>query len=501
MTIKLLTPRGQYPVNAIVTFDAATEAALVADKVATTNLTGGTAYVAPAAGNTPQVVSNVSYAGGKLFDGNGNEITSLVSGAGKAVVANRQRSRPCTLLPTIPTSVSTAFTGTHNLMMTAPGDFDAVAVVAINIDAGTMTIDAASVAVSERSDTSKTVPKIGGADYNVPAAAGTQSGFIPVTWNGGSASIAVAAGTAALPTFAVSDFIPISSIPRVDDPTKFPLVIVREYFNNRTVSVLSFASAAEVDNFNTGMAPYEFYQVAQATVDGATAANAANFTSTWSAGASTQSMRIFGLAFRIRGTSDTVLIAGDSILRSVAAAGNLTLNNAANITNGWFPATMRALASKTAPIGYVNLGISGDTSTSYLARAKAAITALRPSLAGYMPYTTNDAPTTAIVTTQQMSRGLDFTDTCRTGGTAPFLLQSSPCNRPLALRLDVNAKIAAMSGLVASIDLNTPLYDASNAANYYMIAGSNFDDTHPNATGHALLSASAVTQFRALLGR
>lgn len=81
MTIKLLTPRGQYPVNAIVTFDAATEAALVADKVATTNLTGGTAYVAPAAGNTPQVVSNVSYAGGKLFDGNGNEITSLVSGA------------------------------------------------------------------------------------------------------------------------------------------------------------------------------------------------------------------------------------------------------------------------------------------------------------------------------------------------------------------------------------------------------------------------------------
>lgn len=83
MTIKLLTPRGQYPVNAIVTFDAATEAALVADKVATTNLTGGTAYVAPAAGNTPQVVSNVSYAGGKLFDGNGNEITSLVSGARK----------------------------------------------------------------------------------------------------------------------------------------------------------------------------------------------------------------------------------------------------------------------------------------------------------------------------------------------------------------------------------------------------------------------------------
>lgn len=386
-------------------------------------------------------------------------------------------------------------------MMTAPGDFDAVAIVAMNIDSSTMTIDAASVAVSERSDTSKTVPIIGGSNYNVPAAAGTQNGFIAITWDGGSASVTVAAGTAALPTFKVSDFTPISSIPRVDDSTKFPLVIVREYFNSRTVSILSFASAAEVDNFNTGMAPYEFYQVAQAAVDGATAANAANFTSTWSAGASTQSMRIFGLLFRIRGTADTVLVAGDSILRSVAAAGNLTLNNAANITNGWFPTTMRALASKTAPIGYVNLGISGDTSTSYLARAKAAITALRPSVAGYMPYTTNDAPTTAIVTTQEMSRALDFVDTCRTGGTAPFLMQSSPCNRSLTLRLDVNSKIAAMSGLVASIDLNTPLYDAANSGNYYFAAGTNYDDTHPNAAGHTLLSASAATQLRTLLGR
>lgn len=98
MTIKLLTPRGQYPVNAIVTFDAATEAALVADKVATTNLTGGTAYVAPAAGNTPQVVSNVSYAGGKLYDGNGNEITSVVSGAGKTgLFGNVRNFVPMTL--------------------------------------------------------------------------------------------------------------------------------------------------------------------------------------------------------------------------------------------------------------------------------------------------------------------------------------------------------------------------------------------------------------------
>lgn len=49
MTIRLLDAHGPYPVNAIVTLDAGTEAGLVAAKEATTDLTGGLAYVAPSA--------------------------------------------------------------------------------------------------------------------------------------------------------------------------------------------------------------------------------------------------------------------------------------------------------------------------------------------------------------------------------------------------------------------------------------------------------------------
>lgn len=45
MTIRLLTPRGVIPANAIVSLDAATEASLVAEKVATNDLTGGVAWV------------------------------------------------------------------------------------------------------------------------------------------------------------------------------------------------------------------------------------------------------------------------------------------------------------------------------------------------------------------------------------------------------------------------------------------------------------------------
>ncbi|MDH4391257.1 MAG: hypothetical protein QE285_07515 [Aquabacterium sp.] len=425
---------------------------------------------------------------------------ALVSGAGSSLLTNRSRSRPCALIPTMPISVSTAFTGTHSLMMTAPGEFDAVAVVACNIDASTMIIDAASVAVSERSDTSKTVPTIGGTTYNQAAPAGTQNGFIAVTW-GGSASVTVAAGTATAPTWAVSDFTAISSIPRVDDSTKFPLVLVREYFNARTLSTMTFGSGADVDTFSTLLAPHEFYQTAQATVDGATPATAANYTATWAAGTNTQTMRIFGLLFRIRGTSDTVLIAGDSILRGSFGANGGTLQSPGNMVGGWFTKSILALSSKTAPIGFVNLGISGDTSTSYLARTKAAMTALRPNVCGYAPYTTNDTPTNVLVITQQLSRALDFVDTCQTNRVAPILLQATPVNRTLALRLDSNAKVAAMSPLVASLDLNTPIYDPANAGNNYFLAGTNQDDTHPNSTGHNLLAASATTQLRTLLGR
>lgn len=47
MTIRLLTAYDKYPINAIVTLDAGTEAGLVAAKMASTTTTGGVPYVAP----------------------------------------------------------------------------------------------------------------------------------------------------------------------------------------------------------------------------------------------------------------------------------------------------------------------------------------------------------------------------------------------------------------------------------------------------------------------
>jgi hypothetical protein len=51
MTIRLLTAYDKFPINAIITLDAGTEAGLVASKMAQTDTTGGVAYVAPVGPN------------------------------------------------------------------------------------------------------------------------------------------------------------------------------------------------------------------------------------------------------------------------------------------------------------------------------------------------------------------------------------------------------------------------------------------------------------------
>ena len=427
------------------------------------------------------------------------EVEALVSAAGKGLIISRHRTRPCVWMPKWPEFAGGPVSATGNLLTTAPGEFDAVAVVAINMDSNPLTIDATSVAVTERSDTnaSKSVPIINGSNYNVPAAAGTQNGFLPVTW-AGSATATIAAGSVAAPTIVVSDFTPLSSIPRVDNPSGFPLVIVRQFWLGRTLTQFNFANAAEVDVFSGGMAPYEWIQISQNGVDGATPANAANFTNVHTPGAQVTAMRIFGLVFRVRGGSDTILIAGDSVEHGYSAANTSTSGFGLNTVGGYIHKTMVALANKASPVGFINMGVAGATSAQTLARAKLAMTALRPNVAWFKGYSSNDTPDTALKITQQMNRVFDFVDTARSADIAPVLLTSTPSSQTLALRLDYNARVTALASMAESIDINGPIYDATNAAGNYFIAAARFDASHPNAAGHSLLTDAVTARWRAL---
>lgn len=70
MTIKLLTPRGAIPINAIITLDAATEASLVGEKVASTDLTGGFVWTGPVDRSTAP--ADQAYARASAVSGAGN---------------------------------------------------------------------------------------------------------------------------------------------------------------------------------------------------------------------------------------------------------------------------------------------------------------------------------------------------------------------------------------------------------------------------------------------
>lgn len=75
MTVRLLAALGQYPANAIVTFAAAVEASLVAEKIASTDLTGGVVYQAPVD------TGRAGEAARWVTDADGNPVDLLLPGA------------------------------------------------------------------------------------------------------------------------------------------------------------------------------------------------------------------------------------------------------------------------------------------------------------------------------------------------------------------------------------------------------------------------------------
>lgn len=77
MTIKLLTPRGAIPINAIITLDAATETSLVGEKVATTDLTGGFVWTGPVDRSTAP--ADQAYARASAVSGAGNWVLNGAS--------------------------------------------------------------------------------------------------------------------------------------------------------------------------------------------------------------------------------------------------------------------------------------------------------------------------------------------------------------------------------------------------------------------------------------
>jgi lysophospholipase L1-like esterase len=393
-------------------------------------------------------------------------------------------------------------TVTQRLLVAAPGHFDAVAMFAINIATVEAVVDGAALAVTERSDTdrSKTIPSVGGQEYNALAAVGTQKGWLPVTWNG-QGSITLPAGSLMRPAVALSDFIALSSIDRLDKPGGFPLVMASAYYNNRSTSMFTFSSIDESHKFSTLLSPYEWYQTAQWGVDGVS--QPAQMTATWSAAGGSKDVRIFGLAFRTRGSADLILFTGDSIIKGLGAGGDTTTNNAMNSAGAWVTRSALGLANVNRPVGFVNAGIGSQPSATYLQRAKDLMALLHPTISVYPVYTPNDSPVSDAVNSAEFARALDFADTCYNGSTVPVLVAPVPYSGAgtEGRRQGVVNKVRALRG-IASIDPNVAgVFDPTNAAGSYWAPGATVDGTHPADQAYAAIAnLAALPVLSSLLG-
>ena len=424
-------------------------------------------------------------------DANGNSALLTSSGGSFSSDYTPRKTKLAAWMPNILGYVDSSNTFTYALTKSAPCEFESVALILQNQHTSPVTVTAA-VAVSESLATSKTVPKIGSVDYNALAAAGTQNGFIPVTYNNGVSPIVIPASTELF----VTDQIPLSSIPRTDGGA-FPLVLARVYANAQQTSTYQFSSAAEERIFGNSYQGQggDFYQYAMPSTE------AVATPSNWVQPATeTSNMRIKGLVFFARGSvAANVLFIGDSIDHGLGGGGDAVTNNAGN-TMQWSGLSCLDVSTKEKTIGFISAGWSGKTSANYFARGKTLAALFNPTVCVFPAYTPNDTVGLKSNVQAAVNRTVDFIEYCWKNNIVPVVRTPVPYSGSGAesLRIEVVNKVKSMGVLV--IDANAPLYEASaSAQGYWKSASYNVDGTHPSQSGHDLIREQAKQLWKLML--
>lgn len=391
-----------------------------------------------------------------------------------------------TFLPVLPSSHISSGSRTAHLTCSAPEDFNGVQLIFPNSGAS-VTVTSAAVAVTEDLTVSQIIPRIGGTQYNSVAAAGTQLGWVPVTFAGGSATGTLPAGTVQAPSYLLSDIIPLSSIPRTDGG-KFSLIMARYYYAASTFPVRT-AIANGQNEINNLMAPYTYISLLQ-SVEGVSVP--ANFTST----VPNNNLAPVGFIFHTATGAKTVMLCGDSIMAGGSQA-DTDIGRANNIVGSWGFRAVRSVAEQFNKfIGVSQAAIGGATPTEYYNRFLAQISAgIKPSLVLYPPWSPNpddtvfppagriDENTWHYRAAQVMSKANNDNFRCLFSTPTPYEAWNN------AVREAARAKIKLYPA--GSIDFNNVLYNPAGAGDNKWIPAYRFDSSHPNDLGHAAMAEYA----------
>ena len=364
--------------------------------------------------------------------------------------------------------------------------FDAIRVVFAN--GGAVPVAVGSSAVSVRADTNPT-------DNNNAAA------WVPVTFSGAVAGSIPAAPGGSRVGYLVSDWIPISSIPRTDGGTG-GVLIARAY-------VSSAASITIPNPYNTNSATRTGgYAFGCRSTAGDCVTTIANFTST----TNITSTPLCGVNYAARGIVACVGAVGDSI----------TFGNADNIQSDGDVVRLAAAMNNQTKIAFdaVNLGWSSTQTPSFFQRYQDFVNAgLRVDVCFYSAGSPNDMGTGVGTVTaakigvmrQNRAQALRL---MRSQGTVPILWTWGPFGNTYtsgtyfawgssdALRVADNVEIVAEGArgfLVA--DFATALYGSTDGTGQQQPNPAYFgaDLVHPNNAGYVLRATISVPVFTAAL--
>lgn len=388
-----------------------------------------------------------------------------------------------TWMPIMPQTHISSGTRTAHLLTSAPDDFIGLQVIFPNPGAS-VSVTRCAVAVTE-SKVSPIIPRINGVSYDSVAAADTQLGWVPVTFAGGAEAGVLPIGTMHQPSYLISDFIPISAIPRVDGG-KFALLMCRAYWSVTAHPVRASFNLASAEAIDTVISPYTFQSYLQGSVDGVTTPSA--FTST----TVNNNMLAVGFIYHTVSGKSTVVMAGDSIMAQGAQENTTDLQRAKQTVGGWPQNAVRKL-STTDFIGQIDLSIGGSTPLQYFTRLSDVLTAGIPvSLALYSPWSPNPAPGSGRAIESSWHRyagevmALERTYKFETICTTPTPSEIAPD----AVRELARAKIKAYP--TPYIDWNPILYNAAGAGNNKWVEAYRFDTVHPNEAGSEAMATYAA---------
>lgn len=383
-----------------------------------------------------------------------------------------------------------ALSGSYGIKIEAESDFDAVKIVWVNRAGNAINNCTALVGVSETAatDTNNNIsqPVIGGTAYGQLAAAGSINGWRSVTW-GGASSVNIGSAASAA-QYAISDWIPLSSIARTDGGTR-PLLMVRGQHDGSVDGNFAFLNTAHCANNRTASAANRgrIVQTSSTTTGVSVPAN--------TGGLSNNAFEIFPI-FRYRKPSLSVMVAGDSTEQNDALVS-------ATLTSwGWRGCCDASSTSR--PVNYLNFGCSSKTSAEYWARTQEAITAgVVPDVLVIGPASVNDGYSNLDRTFETArSRALEIIEYVRTKGVRfvcfiPLLPYNSNNASQDGYRTAFNTLLGTLAASNPGVSvLSFPgLGDGATPERWVSAMNNSADGIHPNETAIDTIMAPALTTY------